>query len=206
MPQPKRTRLSRLAKENDITAEQETEIKEAFHLFAATEVSDDNEEYASEKEGVIKTQDVRRALAALGLPPASQSELSSILSAVDPSRTGYVCYEPFLSVCALKLHSRTEDAISEEVEHAYQLFTRGTDGPILLSHLRRVARDLKEDVSEELLRDMIREANGGEGLHAGVNIEQFRDVMRRAVGVGSSKAMAFGDGGEMTFTKYGSVI
>lgn len=117
---------------------------------------------------------------ALGLSPESQSELDSILAAVDPSRTGYVCYEPFLSVCALKLHARTEDSMSEEVEHAYNLFTRGTEGPILLSHLRRVAKDLKEDVSDELLRDMIREANGGEGLHAGVNVEQFKDVMKRA--------------------------
>lgn len=89
-------------------------------------------------------------------------------------------YEPFLSVCALKLHNRTEASISEDVEHAYKLFTRGTDGPILLAHLRGIARELKEDVSEELLRDMVREANGGEGLHAGVNVEQFRDVMGRA--------------------------
>ncbi|EEP80176.1 conserved hypothetical protein [Uncinocarpus reesii 1704] len=185
--QPKKTRLSKLAKENDITAEEETEIKEAFHLFAVKDLpADVEEDYASEKEGVIKTEDVRRALIllmgsrALGLPPNSQSELNSMLSAVDPSRTGYVCYEPFLSVCALKLHARSDDARSEEVEHAYRLFTRGTDGPILLSHLRRVARELKEDVSEELLRDMIREANGGEGLHAGVNVEQFGDVMTRA--------------------------
>jgi len=59
--------------------------------------------------------------------------------------------------------------MSAEVEHAYRLFTRETDGPILVSHLKKVARDLKEDVSDELLRDMIREANGGDGLHAGVN-------------------------------------
>ncbi|KAI1907344.1 hypothetical protein LOZ12_003391 [Ophidiomyces ophidiicola] len=178
--QAKKARISKLAKENDITTEEEAEIKEAFRLFAIRELAEDLEEFSSEKEGVIRTADVRRALVALGLPTTSQSELNSILSAVDPSRTGYVCYEPFLSVCALKLHSRTDDSISEEVSHAYQLFTHGTDGPILLSHLRRVAKELKEDVSEELLRDMVREANGGEGLHAGVNLEQFRDVMRRA--------------------------
>ncbi|EFW19437.1 hypothetical protein D8B26_007670 [Coccidioides posadasii str. Silveira] len=178
--QPKKARLSKLAKENDITAEEETEIKEAFRLFIVDDLPSDAEEYADEEEGVIQTENVRRALVALGLPPQSQSELNSILSAVDPSRTGYVCYEPFLSVCALKLHARTEEAISQEVEHAYHLFTRGTDGPILLSHLRRVARELKEEVSDELLRDMIREANGGEGLHAGVNVDQFKDVMKRA--------------------------
>ncbi|OAX82972.1 hypothetical protein ACJ72_02672 [Emergomyces africanus] len=174
-PKEKRTRQSKLARENNITGEEESEIKEAFHLF-----STQSEEYSAEKEGVIRTQDVRRALIALGLPPTDQKELTSILSAVDPTSTGLVTYEPFLSVCALKLHSRSEDAISVEVEHAYRLFTRGTAGPISVEHLRRVARDLKEDVNEELLRDMVREANGGDGLHAGVSLEQFREVMMRA--------------------------
>lgn len=85
-----------------------------------------------------------------------------------------------VSVCALKLHNRTEDAVSADVEHAYHLFTRGSDGPISLAHLQRVARDLKEDIGDELMRDMIREANGGGGVNTGVNVEQFRDVMRRA--------------------------
>lgn len=43
-----------------------------------------------------------------------------------------------------------------------------------------MARDLKEDVSDGLLRDMIREANGGDGISSGVTVEQFQDVMGRA--------------------------
>lgn len=57
----KKPRLSKLAKENNLSAEEEAEIKEAFQLFT-TEPDEDNEEFAKEKEGVIKTQDVRRAL------------------------------------------------------------------------------------------------------------------------------------------------
>lgn len=61
------------------------------------------------------------------------------------------------------------------------MFTLGNDGPITLGHLRRIARDLKEDsVGDELLKDMIREANGGAGVNDGVTLEQFRDVMARA--------------------------
>jgi hypothetical protein len=56
-PKGKKTSQSKLAKENDISAKEEAEIKETFHLFSV-----ENEDYASEKEGVIKTQDVRRAL------------------------------------------------------------------------------------------------------------------------------------------------
>ena len=118
---------------------------------------------------------------ALGLPPTDSSELAEIISALDPTTSGFVPYSPFVSIAAAKLHSRGEDAISAEVDDAYQLFTRGTNGPITLSHLRRIARDLKEDgVGDDLLKDMILEGNGGAGLSAGVTLEQFHDVMTRA--------------------------
>lgn len=118
---------------------------------------------------------------ALGLPPEDSTELSEILSALDPTSAGYIPYSPFVSVAAAKLRSRDDDAMAEEVDHAYQLFTRGTDGPISINHLRRIARELKEDsVDDDLLRDMIAEANGGAGLSVGVTLEQFHDVMMRA--------------------------
>jgi Ca2+-binding EF-hand superfamily protein len=76
---------------------------------------------------------------------------------------------------------RGEDAVDREVEAAYRLFTRNSGGPITLNHLRQIARDLNEDsVGDDLLKDMIREANGGAAVHSGVTLEQFREVMARA--------------------------
>jgi len=46
--------------------------------------------------------------------------------------------------------------------------------------LKRVAKLLKEDVSEEVLKDMILEANGGAGVGRGVGKEEFEGVLRRA--------------------------
>ncbi|KAI9375238.1 hypothetical protein BJX61DRAFT_540013 [Aspergillus egyptiacus] len=173
---PKKARQSKLAKENDISGEEEAEIKEVFHIFA-----EPNDDFPQEKEGVIPREDVRKALVALGLPPADSKELQSILSAIDPTATGYVPYGPFLSIAAAKLRSRSDEAMSEEVDAAFRLFTRGTDGPITLGHLRRIARELKEDsVSDVLLRDMILEANGGGSVERGVNLEEFREIMLRA--------------------------
>lgn len=66
---------------------------------------------------------------------------------------------------------------------AYHLFTKGTPGPITIAHLRRVARELREEVSDDVLRDMILEANGGvgrDGVGKGVGIEEFEGVMKRA--------------------------
>lgn len=63
-PAPKRARQSKLAKENDLTGEEENEIKEVFHIFSTT-----NEEFKNEKEGVIPSEDVRKAL--VYAPPLS---------------------------------------------------------------------------------------------------------------------------------------
>lgn len=53
-----KSRRSKLAKENDITAEEESEIKEAWSLFRLEDI----EEYQDEKEGVIKTTNVKNVL------------------------------------------------------------------------------------------------------------------------------------------------
>lgn len=71
-------------------------------------------------------------------------------------------------------------ARNEEVEQAFMLFTNGTKGPITMGMLKRVAAALKEDVSDDLLRDMILEANGGAGIGVGVEKDEFAEVMRRA--------------------------
>lgn len=85
-----------------------------------------------------------------------------------------------MSVCALKLQAQTSSAAAEEVDAAYRLFTAGAPGPITLHHLRRVARELNEHISDDQLRDMILEANGGAGVTRGVAREDFEGVMRRA--------------------------
>jgi Ca2+-binding EF-hand superfamily protein len=72
----------------------------------------------------------------------------------------------------------------EEVSAAYKLFTHGGAGPITIAHLRRVAKELREDVPDDVLKDMILEANGGvksKGREAGgVSLEDFESVMKRA--------------------------
>ena len=119
---------------------------------------------------------------ALGVPPSSPAELQEFISILDPESDGYATYEPFFAICALKFHTREHDSDAHrtELEEAFRLFTNGQDGPITLAHLRRVAAVLKEDVDEEVLKDMILEANGGVGVARGVGAEEFDGVMRSA--------------------------
>lgn len=145
---------------------------------------------------------MRRCLISLNLGP-DRSELPSILSTIDPLNTGFVPFEPFLGYAAIAIHSKDNDEEDdddeengaygeredgygrneEEVRSAYKLFTHGTPGPITLAHLRRVAKELREEVPDELLKDMIREANGASRSKAnpgGVSLEEFEGIMKRA--------------------------
>lgn len=88
-----------------------------------------------------------------------------------------------MAICALKFHNRerTSDSHTQEVDEAFSLFTSGGgEGKITIATLKRVAKALKEDVEEDLLRDMILEANGGAGVGKGVERDEFEGVMRRA--------------------------
>ncbi|CAG8957062.1 hypothetical protein HYFRA_00009263 [Hymenoscyphus fraxineus] len=173
-PGPPKVRQSKLAKEHNITGTEENEIREAFSLFS--------EKRKGEKEGVIPTGDVRRAMIALGILP-EKSELEEFISILDPYREGFVEYEPFVGICALKIHARTRnsDTHTQEVNEAFALFTKGAgDEKITLATLKRIANDLKEEVGDDLLRDMILEANGGAGVGKGVEKDEFEEVLRRA--------------------------
>lgn len=92
-------------------------------------------------------------------------------------------YNSFVAICALKLHARTRnsDTHTQEVEEAFALFTAGgEEDKITMATLKRVARALKEDINDDMLRDMILEANGGGGVGVGVRKDEFESVMRRA--------------------------
>ncbi|KAM3482732.1 hypothetical protein MY5147_000078 [Beauveria neobassiana] len=176
---PRAPRQSKLAKEHNVSAQEENEIQEAYSLFA--------EPMDGEKHGVLPIDDVKSALIALGIPPSSPAELREFLSILDPDDEGYATYEPFFAIAALKFHNQAEDdndgagaAHRAALDEAFGLFTNHQGGPISLAHLRRVAAVLKEDVDEELLKDMILEANGGAGVARGVKMDEFDEVMRRA--------------------------
>ncbi|KAL2413539.1 hypothetical protein ABEF95_002057 [Exophiala dermatitidis] len=178
-PSSSKPRRSKLAKENDLTAEEEAEIKQAWNLFRL----DDVDEYEDEKEGVIRTKDVRNVLKAQGLAPSDQSQMQEFVETLDPDESGYVTYPHFLALCAIQLKSKTDETRAEEVETAFNLFHPGqaaAEQVIRLQDLRAVAKLLKEDVSDDVLKAMILEANGGKGVGRGVNMEDFRAIMTRA--------------------------
>lgn len=132
----------------------------------------------------MPTNKVKTAMRALGLDTTSPSEMSTILSTLDDERTGSVEWNMFLEVMALKL-AHEEESENEattrrqrEIGRAFELFDSEGRGVITLSDLRRVARVLGEDCSEEDLQEMIDEAaNTRPGQ---VFLKDFEAIMLRA--------------------------
>lgn len=124
---------------------------------------------------------------ALGITVKAK-ELTEIIDTLDPGNEKYVTYEHFLAYAALYRHHNNDDddedneERSAQVHEAYALFTNNHPGPITLRDLRRIAKILREDVSDDVLKDMLCEANGGgkEGWRNGVSVEDFEGVMKRA--------------------------
>lgn len=111
--------------------------------------------------------------------------MQDIIETLDPESEGYVNYPHLLALCAIQLKSKTDETKAEEIEAAFNLFHHGRgaggqDEVIRLQDLRAVAKTLKEDISDDVLKAMILEANGGRGIGSGVSIEDFQAIMTRA--------------------------
>ena len=168
----KAPRQSALAKEHGITAATEAEIKESFALFSTSKDS-------------LPSNSLRRALTALNIQ-TTPSQYKELLSVADPEDEGIVSYGNFVAIAALKLNARGQEEESQEVREGFELFLKmggcggkGDEGKITMGMLKRVSALLKEDVSDDVLRDMVLEANGGSGVGKGVDLDGFEAVMRR---------------------------
>jgi Ca2+-binding EF-hand superfamily protein len=122
-----------LAQSLSLSASEEAEIREAYELFPGS---------------------VHQAFTALGITPSE--EMMDVLEPDDDE--GEVPWERFLEVAAL---ARKHGDVDEEVEDTFRLFTEGEK--ITLQDLRRVMEELKEQLSEQQLRDMMEEAKGPGG-------------------------------------------
>ena len=158
----------------ELTKEQQEEIKEAFDLFDATGT------------GIISLQDLKVALRALGFEPA-KTEIKRLINgldkpvqpptgAIDRDKEGTVTvdFQDFVSIMTTKISEK--DAVSE-LKKAFVLFSENKDH-ITLEDLKYIARELDENMTDDELREMIFEANrkSGDGV---VDQKQFLEILEK---------------------------
>jgi len=156
-----RIRSRRKTKRPELTEEQRTEIKEAFDLFD------------TDRSGSIDYHELKVAMRALGFDTKKQ-DLVKLIEQYDREETGQITFNDFMEIMTQKILDRNPE---EEIFKAFQLFDDDNSGKISLKNLRRVARELGENLSDEELQAMIDEFDRDEDGE--IDEQEFAAIMKQ---------------------------
>jgi centrin-3 len=128
-------------KRPELSEEQKSEIKEAFDLFD------------TQKQGRLTYREIKVSMRALGFDVKKQ-EVLDILKEYDRENQTSIDFSSYYEVLSEKYLAR--DPVEEMIK-AFKLFDDENTGKITLKSLRRVARDLGENLTDDELQAMIDE-------------------------------------------------
>ncbi|OCL00910.1 calmodulin [Cenococcum geophilum 1.58] len=126
-----------------LTNEQISEYRQAFAAFD----KDGNGEITSEELGEM--------MRSLGLEP-SETELQDIINEVDLDNTGSIDFDEFVTMMAKRVPKVDAET---ELRQAFKVFDRDGSGSIDTEELRHVMKSLGENLTDEQIDEMIREAD-----------------------------------------------
>ena len=153
--------MTRPKKRTDLTEEQRQEIKEAFDLFD------------TDGSGSIDQKELKVAMRALGFEP-KREEIKKMISDCDKDGSGVIDYNEFVDMMTQKMADRDP---REEMLKAFRLFDDDDTGKITFKNLKRVAKELGENMTDEEIHEMIDEADrDGDGE---ISEEEFMRIMRK---------------------------
>lgn len=145
----------------DLSDAQKADIKEAFDLFD------------TEKTGVIDTKELKVAIRALGFEPRKE-EIKKMIADFDKEGSGRISFADFLQMMTQKM---SEKDSNDEIMKAFRLFDDDDTGAISFKNLKRVAKELGENLSDEELREMISEADLNDDGQ--VDQDEFLRIMKK---------------------------
>ncbi|TPX68113.1 hypothetical protein SpCBS45565_g03346 [Spizellomyces sp. 'palustris'] len=132
----------------DLSPAQKQEIREVFNLFD------------TDGSGTIDVKELKILMRALGFHPAP-GEVEKLVAPFDVDGSPTLNLEEFLQLMAIKL---AEKDSRENMLEAFRIFDIDTRGRVGLRELKRVAKDLGEDLTDEELQMMLAECdNDGDG-------------------------------------------
>jgi Ca2+-binding EF-hand superfamily protein len=140
-----------------LTEDQEDEIREAFDLFDV------------HGRGAVPRKELKVMMRALGVEARKET-----LARLQLGKTGPLEFDEFQSLMGQILN---EKDIQEEVMRAFNLFDVDGNGKITYDDLKSVADNLGETVSDDELREMIREADVDRD--GAVNASEFVRIMMK---------------------------
>eukprot|EP00761_Pharyngomonas_kirbyi_P003552 gb/GECH01003556.1/.p1 GENE.gb/GECH01003556.1/~~gb/GECH01003556.1/.p1 ORF type:complete len:163 (+),score=66.64 gb/GECH01003556.1/:1-489(+) len=145
----------------ELTPEQKQEIKEAFDLFD------------TDGSGYIDAKELKVAMRALGFEHKKE-EVKKWIAEIDKDGKGVIGFEEFEQFMAEKMATRDT---REEILKAFKLFDCDGTGKISFNNLKRISKELGENLTEDEIKEMIEEADrDGDGE---INEEEFLRIMRK---------------------------
>ncbi|KAG8942229.1 Calcium-binding component of the spindle pole body (SPB) half-bridge [Tulasnella sp. 424] len=125
----------------EISDEQKQEIKEAFELFD------------TDKDGALDYHELKVAMRALGFD-LKKAEVLKILKDHDKTGGGLIEFDDFAKIMSERILARDPH---DEIRRAFQLFDDDHSGKISIRNLRRVAKEVGENLDDDELQAMIEE-------------------------------------------------
>ncbi|EPQ07695.1 Centrin-2 [Myotis brandtii] len=154
----------RVSPKLELSPQQIQELRQAFDLFDTNST------------GTIDVRELKArsvVMRAMGFEPKKE-EIMKMISEIDPEGTGKMNFNDFLTVMTQKM---CEKDSKEDILKAFKLFDDDETGTISFDNLKRVSKELGEDITDEELQEMIDKADrDGDGE---VNEEDFLHVMKK---------------------------
>ena len=155
-------KIRKYVRTKKLTSEQLKEIKEAFRLF-----DKDNSK-------TIDVAELRDAMKALGIN-MSKHDLKQMMKNVDKDGTGDIDFDEFKDLMTEKMSERNPE---EELKKSFRLYDSDDTGYITFENLKEAGANLGEDLTDDEIWAMIREADqNGDGQ---ISLTEFIDMMKKA--------------------------
>ena len=149
---------------NGLTEDEVIEIKEAFDLFD------------SDHSGTIDTEELKQALSNLGIDAKNQT-LQNMMNDIDKNQSGTIDFNEFIELMTAKFSDKDTP---EDLRKVFDLFIGDdTADKIEFKHLKRVAKELGENISDEELNEMIVRADTDRD--GKVSFEEFFAIMTKKI-------------------------
>ncbi|XP_045324281.1 centrin-4-like [Leopardus geoffroyi] len=142
----------------ELNETQKQEIKEAFDLFDV------------DGSGTIDVKELKIAIQALGFDPKKE-EIKKMIAEIDKEGNGTISFEDFFAIMSVKMSEK------EEVLKAFKLFDDDDTGSITLNNIKRVAKELGDNLTDDELQEMLDEAD--RDRDGEISEEEFLRMMKK---------------------------
>ncbi|EFB18868.1 hypothetical protein PANDA_013090, partial [Ailuropoda melanoleuca] len=146
----------------ELNETQKQEIKEAFDLFDV------------DGSGTIDVKELKIAMQALGFEPKKE-EIKKMIAEIDKEGNGTITFEDFFAIMSVKMVYEKNE--KEEILKAFKLFDDDDTGSITLNNIKRVAKELGENLTDDELQEMLDEAD--RDRDGEINEEEFLRMMKK---------------------------